>query len=229
MVKAPGRGSIPAVRVGFGSFILDDSARQLLNGTREIHLAPKAFALLSALVAARPGVLSKADLQERLWPETFVAEANLSNLIAEIRAALGDRARAPRFIRTAHGFGYAFCGEATVLRPAVVHQNQTACWLEWGTRRFALTPGENVVGRDPDVEIRLDSSTVSRRHARIVVRAGVAMLEDAGSKNGTFIGEARVKSAVPLSDGDLIHVGSFVVTFRASGRAGTTQTHRKGR
>ena len=52
---------------------------------------------------------------KRLWPETFVAEANLSNLVAEIREALGDRARAPLFVRTAHGFGYAFCGEATTL------------------------------------------------------------------------------------------------------------------
>ena len=219
----------PAGRVGFGSFILDDGAKRLFDGAREIHLAPKAFALLSALVAARPSVLSKADLQQQLWPDTFVAEANLSNLVAEIRAALGDRARAPRFIRTAHGFGYAFCGEAAVLRSPATHQNQITCWLELGTKRFALAPGDNVVGRDPDVEIQLDSSTVSRRHARVVVRTDGATLEDAGSKNGTFLGEARVTSAVRLSDGDLIHVGSFVVAFRARGQAGTTQTHRKGR
>jgi hypothetical protein len=200
-----------------------------LIGTRVLHLAPKAFALLSALVAERPSVLSKADLQQQLWPDTFVAEANLSNLVAEVRAALGDRARAPRFIRTAHGFGYAFCGEATVLRSPLAPRNQLACWLEWGTRRFSLAPGENVIGRDPDVEIQLDSSTVSRRHARVIVGEGVASLEDAGSKNGTFLGEARVKSAVRLSDGDLIHVGSFVVIFRASGQAGTTETHRKRR
>ena len=151
------------------------------------------------------------------------------DLVAEIRAALGDRARAPRFIRTAHGFGYAFCGEATVFRSPAAIQTQITCWLEWGTRRFGLSPGDNVVGRDPDVEIQLDSSTVSRRHARVVVRADGAKLEDAGSKNGTFLGEARVTSAVRLSDGDLIHIGSFVVAFRARGQAGTTQTHRKGR
>ena len=70
------------------------------------------------LVLDRPKVLSKAVLQQRLWPETFVAEANLSNLVAEIREALGDRARAPLFVRTAHGFGYAFCGDATTLPDA---------------------------------------------------------------------------------------------------------------
>jgi DNA-binding winged helix-turn-helix (wHTH) protein len=103
------------VRFHFGPFTLDLDSRQLTNAGEEIHLEPKAFELLSALVLERPKALSKADLQERLWPGTFVAEANLSNLVAEIRAALGDPARAPKFVRTAHGFGYAFCGEAVPL------------------------------------------------------------------------------------------------------------------
>jgi Tol biopolymer transport system component/DNA-binding winged helix-turn-helix (wHTH) protein len=102
------------VRICFGPFTLDLESRQLSNTGEEIHLEPKAFELLSALVIERPKALSKADLQERLWPGTFVAEANLSNLVAEIRAALGDPARAPKFVRTVHGFGYAFCGEATL-------------------------------------------------------------------------------------------------------------------
>src|SRR5262245_64175862 len=101
-----------AVRLRFGPFTLDLESRQLTRAGGEIHLEPKAFELLSALVLERPKALSKADLQERLWPGTFVAEANLSNLVAQIRAALGDPARASKFVRTAHGFGYAFCGEA---------------------------------------------------------------------------------------------------------------------
>jgi Tol biopolymer transport system component/DNA-binding winged helix-turn-helix (wHTH) protein len=100
------------VRIRFGPFTLDLESRQLTSGGEDVHLEPKAFELLSALVLARPKALSKADLQERLWPGTFVAEANLSNLVAEIRAALGDPARAPKYVRTAHGFGYAFCGDA---------------------------------------------------------------------------------------------------------------------
>ena len=103
------------MRIRFGPFTLDLESRQLTNAGEEIHLEPKAFELLSALVLERPKVISKADLQERLWPGTFVAEANLSNLVAEIRAALGDPARAPKFVRTSHGFGYAFCGDAVPL------------------------------------------------------------------------------------------------------------------
>ena len=96
----------------FGSFVFNLDTRQLTREGRDIHLSPKAFDLLGTLVMDRPKVLSKEVLQQRLWPETFVAEANLSNLVAEIREALGDRARSPVFVRTAHGFGYAFCGEA---------------------------------------------------------------------------------------------------------------------
>src|SRR5205809_546189 len=65
-----------AVQVRFGPFTLNLDTRQLTQEGREIHLAPKAFDLLAALVADRPKVLSKAELQQRLWPETFVAEAN---------------------------------------------------------------------------------------------------------------------------------------------------------
>ena len=81
--------------IRFGAFTLDFETRQLIQDGRAVHLEPKAFDLLAALVLDRPKALSKADLQERLWPGTFVSEANLSNLVAEVRAALGDPARAP--------------------------------------------------------------------------------------------------------------------------------------
>ena len=103
------------MRIVFGPFILDLDTRQVTRGGREIHLTTKAFDLLGALALDRPKVLSKAVLQERLWPATFVAEANLPNLVAEVREALDDSARAPVYIRTAHGFGYAFCCDAVVM------------------------------------------------------------------------------------------------------------------
>jgi len=210
----------------FGPFTLDLETRQMTRDGREIHLMPKAFELLTALVLERPKVLSKAVLQERLWPGTFVAEANLSNLVAEIREALDDDARAPRFIRTAHGFGYAFCGEAIAApdarRPAA--SDRPVCWLEWNQRQFPLSIGEHVIGRDPDLEVTLDAATVSRRHARLVVTAAGTLLEDFGSKNGTFRGSERVTSPVPLADGDAIRIGSLLVTFRTRPLAMSTET-----
>ena len=214
------------MRIRFGSFVLDLDTRQLTKEARAIHVSPKAFELLSTLVVARPKVVSKAALQKRLWPDTFVAEANLSNLVSEIRGALGDSSRAPRFIRTAHGFGYAFFADATVQRrPAEGTVEHPACWLEWGRHQFPMAVGEHVVGRDPGVELRLDHSTVSRRHARFVVTPQGTTLEDVASKNGTFRASERVTTAVRLVDGDAIRIGLLLLTFRvhAPASAGDTQ------
>jgi len=211
------------VRIRFGLFTLDDRTRQLLKGERTIQLSPKAFELLMALASRQPEVLSKTELHERLWPKTFVSEANLSNLVAEVRGALGDRPRTPRFIRTAFGFGYAFCGETIVVDNEPARSVRPTCWLEWGRRRFPLFAGTYVVGRDADVEIRLDAGTVSRRHARIVVSDELMTLEDFGSKNGTYLEGERVHDAVPLADGDSIRIGSVLLTFHVR-EAGATET-----
>ena len=223
------------MQIRFGPFTLDLDTRQLIRAGsaaevlgrgEEVHLSPKAFDLLTALASERPNALSKEKIQEGLWPQTFVAEANLSNLVSEIREALGDRARAPRYIRTVHGFGYAFFAEATTSpasRGAGPHR--PVCWIEWRGQRFPLSPGEHVVGRDPGVEIRLDAATVSRRHARLVVTADGATLEDFGSKNGTFREGQPVTAPVTLVDGDTIGIGSLLVIFHARGADSTeTQT-----
>jgi DNA-binding winged helix-turn-helix (wHTH) protein len=213
-----------ATRIGFGPFTLDPDTRQLLRDDREIHLSPKAFELLITLAAARPKVLSKAVLQQHLWPETFVAEANLSNLLAEVREALGDKARAPRFIRTAHGFGYAFCAEARPAAGADEGAALPACWLEWNRKRFPLSIGEHVIGRDADVAVTLEAATVSRRHARITVRVESTVIEDFGSKNGTYRGSDRITTPVRLTDGDAIRIGSLLLTFHDRIAALSTET-----
>ena len=96
------------MRVRFGPFVLDSETRELLRADVPVPLSPKAFELLCVLVAHRPKAMAKSDLQERLWPTTFVVEKNLANLIGEIRDAIGDDPSNPRFIRTVHRFGYAF-------------------------------------------------------------------------------------------------------------------------
>jgi pSer/pThr/pTyr-binding forkhead associated (FHA) protein len=91
------------------------------------------------------------------------------------------------------------------------------CWIAWGERRFPLGTGIHILGRDPDVDIRVDAATVSRRHARLVVAAAGVTLEDLGSKNGTFREGAPVTGAVALADGDAIGIGSLLLTFRLRG------------
>src|SRR5688572_5433504 len=96
--------------VRFGDFRFNSGTRLLTRGPEVIHLTRKAIELLSLLLERRPDAVSKEEVHTRLWATTYVSEASLQGLISEIREALGDDARRPRFIRTAHGFGYAFCG-----------------------------------------------------------------------------------------------------------------------
>jgi hypothetical protein len=77
-----------------------------------VHLSPQAYELLCALVDARPRAIAKSELHEHLWPSTFVSEAMLASLVAEVWEALGERGRETPFIRTVYGFGYAFSGLA---------------------------------------------------------------------------------------------------------------------
>ena len=86
-----------------------------------------------------------------------------------------------------------------------------------------LRPGENILGRDDD-GIRIDSVTVSRRHARISISGGEAVLEDLGSKNGTYVGGEAVLVPVRLNDGDEIRTGSVVFRFRMAAPKGATAT-----
>ena len=223
------------MRLHLGDMTFDPEARQLLRGREEIHLSPKAFELLKTLVDQRPRALSKNELHEHLWPATFVSEANLASLIAEIREALGDTARQPRFIRTAQRFGYAFSGQA--VEDPVAHvradprvgdgrklasESAGFCWLIKDGKRLPLGPGENILGRESDGGgIRIDSPTVSRRHARISISAGSASLEDLDSKNGTYLRGESVSTAVPLKDGDEIRIGSVVLRFRMASASHT--------
>lgn len=208
----------------FGSFTLDGDTRQLLLNDDEIHLSPKAFELLTMLLASRPRAVSKAELQQQLWPSTFVEETNLAGLVAEIRRALHDAATTPTFVRTVYRFGYRFVGEASEggratraepprARPCLVFEN----------RQVALMEGANVIGREPDATIQCDSPGVSRYHARIVLANGEATVEDLGSKNGTFVKGERITSA-RLSDGDEIRLGAVSLIFRMAPPTHPTET-----
>ena len=99
----------------FGNFELDQERRQLLRTGEPVPLEPKAYELLSLLLERRPRALSRAQIRDVVWAGTYVSESTLGVVVNAIRQALGDDAREPRFIRTVHGFGYAFCGEAREL------------------------------------------------------------------------------------------------------------------
>lgn len=212
------------MRVAIGNATFDSERRQLLRGAEEVRLSPKAFSLLAALLEARPRALSKTELCEALWPDTFVVEANLANLVKEVRDALGDDARKQRFVRTVHRYGYAFAAETAAAQREPEHEGGLVFRVVSGKTEFDLRPGENVFGRDLHASIWLSDESVSRSHARIVVAGGQATLEDLGSKNGTFHRGTRIAAKVVLADGDDIAIGHVPMTFRRVATAASTVT-----
>ena len=214
-------------RVSFADFVLDRDTRELRRAGAVVPLSPKAFRLLEVLVEHQPKAMAKGALQDILWPNSFVVEKNLANLVAEIREALGDSAEHPRFVRTVPRFGYAFLDlradepaeHASSALPPVPQFRVT-----WVGGRAALGDGDHIVGRDTDVELFVDSPSVSRRHALIRVSGSHATLEDLGSKNGTLIGSRRIDAPTPLADGDAINVGAITLTFKVIHAQGDTET-----
>lgn len=215
------------MRFRFGDCVLDSETRELRVHGEAVHISPKAFELLETLIQSRPRALSKSEIHERLWRDTFVSDGTLTSLLAEVRSAIGDDIHEPRFIRTVHRFGYAFSGSAEPegrgsspgrARPAFAYR------LFWRAREIALEEGENLIGRDPEVGIFLDHTSVSRRHARIVISGEGAVIEDLGSKNGTFVNEARVERPSRIADEDKIRLGSVPMTFRIFPLSGSTDT-----
>lgn len=103
----------PPPRLAFGPFVLDPETGRLMEGDRILPLAPKPFDVLLYL-ARRPGrVVPKSDLMEKLWPGTFVTDDVLVQSVVEIRRALGDDAKLPRYVQTLPRRGYQFLVDVT--------------------------------------------------------------------------------------------------------------------
>jgi DNA-binding winged helix-turn-helix (wHTH) protein len=208
----------------FGPFTLDERARQLLGGSGAIHLSPKAFDLLLLLARDHPAAVSKERIHQQLWPDTFVSETNLAVLVAEIRGALGEDARRPRYIRTINRFGYAFSGSLAATGAAPLAPGFPSCSLAWSTGLSRLGVGEHVIGRDAAADVCIPAVGISRRHALIVVTDETVTLRDLSSKNGTFVNDRRVIEPVVLRDGAEIRLGPVRARFQRLSRDLSTQT-----
>ena len=213
------------MRFRLGEFVLDPDRRQLWRGEEEVHLQPKAYELLELLVRSRPRALKKLELRRHLWPDTAVTDASLTVLVGELRSALGDDAKQARYVRTVFGFGYAIAADVVEDGAAVAPAGAPARVL-WEKRVIPLVAGDNVLGRDEDVAVRIDAPGVSRRHALIRLDADQASLTDLGSKNGTYLGDdaSPIAVQIPLEDGARFRLGRVLLLFRSSAEHGATRT-----
>jgi Tol biopolymer transport system component/DNA-binding winged helix-turn-helix (wHTH) protein len=102
----------------FGDFALDLGRVQLLRGGEPIALEPKAFAVLRLLAERAPHVVDKADIFAVVWKDTAVTDNALTRVVAQLRKALGDDARDPRYIATISTRGYRLLPPVDVSAPA---------------------------------------------------------------------------------------------------------------
>jgi TolB-like protein len=138
----------------FGRYRLEPRGG-LLSGDRNVRLTPKALALLS-FIADRPGeVITKEELFGAVWPEVTVGDATLVTCIQEVRRALGDDARRPRYIETLHRRGYRFIGKMAAARlPAAMDGKGHTLSLP-DRPSIAVLPFDNMSG-DSDQEYFAD-------------------------------------------------------------------------
>jgi len=193
----------------FGTFLVDPGGRQLLNGNRHVHVSPKAFDLLQLLLSRRPNAVSKAEIQDALWPSAHVVEANVANLVGEIRRVLEDDSEVPRYVRTVPRFGYAFIHPVRT----DIEDDGVSFMLIAGHRQHRLRQGPHPLGRSKHDDSPFKAAAVSRRHACIVVTGALATIEDLGSKNGTFVNGVRLVGSAPLIEGDIVRLGTVDLTF----------------
>jgi DNA-binding winged helix-turn-helix (wHTH) protein/Tfp pilus assembly protein PilF len=98
----------PTSNYRFGPFLLDAAGFRLLREGEPVPLGPKALDLLF-LLASRPSALvSKDEILQALWPDVAISDNALTQVVSDVRQALGDRAAAPRYIQTVARRGYRF-------------------------------------------------------------------------------------------------------------------------
>ena len=140
--------------ISFGNFRLEPNGG-LMSGTREVRLTPKALELLSFLAGHPDQVVTKDELFAAVWRKSDMGDAALVTCIQELRKALRDNARRPRYIETLHRRGYRFIGKARAARRAAAGGTKRSA-LELPDRpSIAVLPFANM-SDDPDQEYFAD-------------------------------------------------------------------------
>ena len=209
-------------RLRFHNVQVDVGARQVFRGAEPVHLTRKAFDLLVLLIDRRPEAVSKEDIHRHLWPDTFVSEASLQALVSEIRQAVGDNGRNRSIVRTVHAVGYAFNVDLQPDPDSLPEARAIRGWLVGELARIPLYAGENILGRDDSVTM-VDDTTVSRRHARVVIDRDGVTIEDLRSRNGTWLADRPLTGRAAVREGDAIRLGSARFTYRPVAGTASTQ------
>ena len=206
----------PVARVyQFESFVLDQAERRLIHGRTALELRPKAFDLLLVLVESAGHLVTKETLLEKVWPDAFVEEANLSVNITMLRRALSQRTGGQHYIETVRKLGYRFvaevlevCGESALktlgrkqdTTPVVARERKLDLFQDYSS--LAVLPFENESG-DPDAEYLSDGLTES-------IINGFSHLEDFRVLGRNTVFRYKATTADPQKIGEALGVRSLL-------------------
>ena len=122
----------------FDPFVLDGRAYRLMRGETPLELPPKVLDLLF-LLAAKPGaLLTKEDIFDALWPGVSVTDNAITQVVSDLRQALGDTPASPAFVQTVPRRGYRFIAGVTVVDTG--SQNPVAAESRTGAPEAAAGP-----------------------------------------------------------------------------------------
>jgi len=197
-------------------WVVEPRLGRMVRGQVVVRLRPRVMELL-VLFAERAGeVVNKREIVDRVWSSGFVADNTVVHCVNELREALGDASDAPRCLQTIPRRGYRVVGRIQPLGenedpPRVEGARYELVAKGWNA---FLVDGGNLIGRGGDARIVTESARVSRHHARILVSRDGVVIEDLGSKNGTFVGGRRIDGPTPLTNGDEVRIGDVSLAFR---------------
>ncbi len=131
----------PTVTYRFGPFVIDPVAYRLVRDGAALSVSPKVFDLLLMFVREPSRLLTKEEIFRVLWPDVAVTDNALTQVVSELRQALGDSPASPQFLQTVARRGYRFIATVEVMSPPVsapVEHPQ-------GPARVAARPGERSI------------------------------------------------------------------------------------
>ena len=167
-------------QISFDGFLFDLDTGQLRCGQSEIKLTPKAAAVLAMLLRNAGSPVSKDQLFSSVWKETAVSDDALTSCVQELRKALGDDARQPRFIETRHRRGYQFVAHLETLATGPAEPSE-------GPVAIAVLPFTDISPEhDQDyfcdgLAVELISAFSEIRGLRVVSRTASFQFRDAGA------------------------------------------------
>ena len=214
MAEPPSRAPREPFRLG--DWTVEPELGRITREDEVVQLRPRAMDVLVCLAELEGRLASKQHLIDSVWRTEFVSANALTHVIAELRTRLGDDPEQPSYIETIPRRGYRVIAAVVFPEPDRRRPRPEAARFKLVADDvdYPLTEGGNLIGRAPEAEVRIDSSEVSRRHARIVIDGDTATIEDLDSKNGTFLRGRRLCEPARLSDADEIRIGLDLARFR---------------